>query len=168
VYTRLSDGTAVIVRPIQAADKEMLSAGLDRLSERSRRQRFLAPKKRFSAAELRYLTEVDGVDHYAIVALLASDPSSIVGVGRFVRLAGDTSAADVAIVVMDSVQKKRLGTQLAHMLAEAADARGIKRFVATALSENPGAMKLMHTLAKRLVDCGHDHGVHEVRMELAA
>jgi GNAT superfamily N-acetyltransferase len=168
VYTRLSDGTAVIVRQIEPADKQMLSDGLARLSERSRRQRFLGPKKRFTAAELRYLTEVDGCDHYAVVAFLASDPSSIVGVGRFVRLAGDPAAADVAIVVLDDLQKKRLGTQLAHLLAEAAGARGIKRFVATALSENPGAMKLMHTLAKRLVDCGHDHGIHEVRMELAA
>jgi len=168
VYTRLSDGTAVLIRPILASDKQMLADGLSRLSPESRRRRFLAERFRLSTAELRYLTEVDGVDHYALVAQLADDPSAIVAVARFVRLEGDRSAAEAAIVVCDGLQQRRLGTQLARMLGDAARRRGIRRFVATVLSDNPAAMRLMRTLTTQLRDGAHSYGVHEVTMEIAA
>jgi L-amino acid N-acyltransferase YncA len=168
VYTRLSDGTAVVIRPILPSDKRMLEEGLLRLSPESRRRRFLADRFRLSATELRYLTEVDGRDHFALVAQLADDPASIVAVARFVRLAGDRSAAEAAIVVCDGLQRRRLGTQLARMLGDAARRRGVRRFVATVLSDNPAAMRLMRTLATRLRDGRHEHGVHEVTMDIAA
>jgi protein lysine acetyltransferase len=168
VYTRLSDGTAVVIRPILPSDKVMLSEALLRLSEESRRRRFLSAKPSLSAAELRYLTEVDGRDHYALVAQLADDPSAIVAVGRFVRLPWDGTTAEAAIVVCDELQRRRLGTQLARMLGDAARRRGIRRFVATVLSDNPAAMRLMRTLTTRLEDGGHDRGVREVLMDLAA
>ena len=168
MYTRLSDGTAVLIRPILASDKQMLADGLKRLSIESRQRRFLSPKPRLSEAELRYLTEVDGRDHYALVAQLADDPSSIVAVARFVRVAGDRTTAEAAIVVCDALQRRRLGTQLARMLGDSARRRGVRRFVATVLSDNPAAMRLMRTLALRLVDGGHEQGVHEVTMDIAA
>src|SRR3954468_16218083 len=146
----------------------MLSEGVTRLSEESRRRRFLSAKPRLSAAELRYLTEVDGQDHYALVAQLADDPSAIVAVARFVRLPSDRTTAEAAIVVCDELQRRRLGTQLARMLGDAARRRGIRRFVATVLSDNPAAMRLMRTLATRLDDGQHEHGVHEVTMDIAA
>jgi L-amino acid N-acyltransferase YncA len=146
----------------------MLSEGLSQLSEESRRRRFLSAKPRLSAAELRYLTEVDGRDHYALVAQLADDPTAIVAVGRFVRLPDDWTTAEAAIVVCDDLQRRRLGTQLARMLGDAARQRGIRRFVATVLSDNPAALRLMRTLTTRLEDGRHEHGVHEVLMDLAA
>ena len=71
------------------------------LSPRSARLRFLAPKNRLSLAELRYLTEVDHVDHYALVAVLADDPTTLAGVGRWVRDREHPDAAEVAVVVGD-------------------------------------------------------------------
>jgi L-amino acid N-acyltransferase YncA len=168
VYTRLSDGTAVLIRPILASDKAMPAAGIRRLSPESRQRRFLSPKPRLSEAELRYLTEVDGRDHFALVAQLADDPAAIVAVARYVRLPGHRTTAEAAIVVCDELQQRRLGTQLARMLGDAARRRGIRRFVATVLSDNPAAMRLMRTLALRLADGGHEHGVHEVTMDIAA
>ena len=53
---RLSDGTEVVVRRIRADDKPLLADALGRLSDASVRSRFLAPKPRFTAHELRYLT----------------------------------------------------------------------------------------------------------------
>jgi protein lysine acetyltransferase len=166
VYTRLSDGTAVLIRPIVASDKEMLSDALRRLSEESRRRRFLTPKPRLSASELEYLTEVDGRDHFALVAQLADDPTAIVAVARYVRLRDDRQTAEAAIVVCDDLQRRRLGTQLARMLGDAARRRGVRRFVATLPSDNPAAMRLMRTLATRLEDGPHEHGVHDVVMNL--
>src|SRR3954452_25112433 len=85
-----SDGLpAIVLRRITPADKDGLVAGLGRLSERSVYQRFLSPKPRLSSGELRYLTEVDFTDHYALVAVLEQAPGVIVAVGRWVRSAED-------------------------------------------------------------------------------
>ncbi len=78
----LTEGTRVTVRPIRPWDKAELDAGLHRLSDTAVHQRFLAPKPSFTAAELRYLTEVDGRDHVARVAEPVERPGLIVAVGR--------------------------------------------------------------------------------------
>ena len=46
----------------------MLDAGAPAPLRESVQRRFLTPKRSFSRAELRYLTEVDGRDHVALVA----------------------------------------------------------------------------------------------------
>jgi RimJ/RimL family protein N-acetyltransferase len=168
VYKRLSDGTALMIRPILPSDKRMLADGLSRLSEESRRRRFLSSKPRLSAAELRYLTEIDGLDHCALVAQLAGDPGAIVAVGRFVRLRDDATTAEAAIVVCDALQRRGIGTELARMLGDAASQRGIERFAATVLSDNPAAMALMRTLNARVQTDGPDRGVSEYTLEIAA
>jgi GNAT superfamily N-acetyltransferase len=164
----LSDGTAVFIRPIQPSDKAMLAAGLTRLSEESIQKRFLGPKPKFTRGELRYLTEVDGSDHHALVAVVPAWDGVIVAVARSVRLPGDPAAAEASIVVSDDLQGKGLGKVLARMLADHARSHGIRRIHATMLSQNPPALALMRVIAERLSDGGHDHGVHQVVAELAA
>jgi protein lysine acetyltransferase len=162
---RLTDGTEVTIREIRASDKELLAAGHARLSERSQLRRFLGAKPRLTSSDLRYLTEVDGVNHYAVVALLGPD---IVGVARWVRLVDDPQEAEAAVVVGDRLQGKGLGKILARNLADAAGARGVRRIRASLLSDNPAALALMRVIGERLTDSGHDHGVHQVVAELAA
>jgi L-amino acid N-acyltransferase YncA len=164
----LTDGTPLIVRPIRPADKDALAAGHVRLSPESIQKRFLSAKPTLSRAELRYLTEVDGVAHHALVAVEPGHPDEIVAVGRWVRLPGDPATADAAIVVCDDMQGKSLGKQLAVMLADAARAHGVTRFSADIMSDNEPALKLMQTIDSRLADSGHDHGVHSVVASLAA
>src|SRR5215217_931804 len=122
---KLPDGTDLLIRPIRPADKALLSAGLTRLSEVSVQRRFLGPKPTFTNAELRYLTEVDGLDHYAIVAVTPSWDGDIVAVGRWVRLASDPLSAEAAIVVCDALQGQGLGKIFALRLADTARERGI-------------------------------------------
>jgi len=43
--TVLRDGSAVLIRPVHGGDARLLADGFARLSARSRRMRFLAPKK---------------------------------------------------------------------------------------------------------------------------
>jgi hypothetical protein len=81
------------IREIRPDDKELLAAGYARLSERSRLRRFLAPKPRLTTSDLRYLTEVDGINHFAIVATTGVD---IIGVARWVRLVDDPEEAEAA------------------------------------------------------------------------
>ena len=132
------------------------------------RRRFLVAKPRFSSGELRYLTEVDGHDHLAIVATLADDPEAIVGVARCVRLPEAPDTAEFAIVVGDELQGRGLGTLLARTLAHAARAAGIRRFAATMLPENDAVRRLMAAItdAAELEQLGD--GLREVVVDLAA
>jgi len=153
-----------VIRPIEPGDKERLVNGLAQLSAESIRKRFLAAKPRFTKSELRYLTEVDGRNHIALVALL---DDQLVAVARCVRLPDRPDTAEMAIVVGDPWQGQGLGTALTHALADAALAVGIRRFAATMLGDNEAARRLMRTFSARLDEARVD-GLREVVVELAA
>jgi RimJ/RimL family protein N-acetyltransferase len=162
----LSDGTKVRIRPVEPADKPRLEAALERLSAESIRRRFLAAKPSLSAAELRYLTEVDGSQHIALVAVLDDDPELIAGVARCVRTEPGGEAAEFAIVVGDELQGRGLGTALATALAERARAAGIRRFEATTLADNAAVAHLMDGLGAGSVQRVLPGGVREIVAEL--
>ena len=157
----------ILFRHIRPDDKGRLAAGLARMSPESRQKRFLMPKPRFSSSELRYLTEIDGFDHVAIVAVSAEDPDVFYGVARFVRLRDDPEAAEVAIVVADPLQGKGLGRELGRRLADEARERGVKRFTATLLGDNVAAHRLFASISDRL-ESHVGHGVREVVVQIAA
>ena len=155
----LRDGTRVVIRPIRPSDKAGLSAGLTNLSELSRHRRFLSPKASFTSAELRYLTELDGHDHVALVAHLEDGIG--VGVARYVRMPGDPATADVAIVVADAMQGRGLGSLMADELAVVAAQNAIHRFSADILSDNVPAQRLLARLTRR-IERHHDGRGHTV------
>ena len=159
----------MLLRPIRADDKRMLADGLRRLSPESVPRRFLTPKRSFSRAELRYLTEVDGRDHVALVAENPAEPARrLIAVGRFVRLRDDPEAAEVAITVADDFQGRGLGSILGEHLAHSARNRGIRRFTATMSSQNVPAHRLMAKLTKHLQQQHVGGGVDELVLDLAA
>lgn len=164
---RLADGTLVALRPIRADDKRRLGAAFAQLSPESARLRFLAPKPRLTTSELRYLTEVDGSRHVAVLAVLAHCPDFIVGVGRFVRWPGRPSDAEVAVVIGDPWQGQGLGRHMGLVLADMARARGVRRFTASMLSDNHAAHRLFERISERL-HTEHHGGIEEVVAELAA
>jgi acetyltransferase len=164
----LTDGTAVAIRPIAAGDKELLSAFLAALSPESAQRRFLVAKARFSAGELRYLTEIDGNDHVALLAVNASDPSDLIGVGRYVRLRDDPLTADIAIVVADRHQGMRLGSHLGALLAEEARGHGVEHLSATMRADNVPAHRLLAGMSGHLVEGAQGFGVHDMIADLAA
>lgn len=143
----LRDGTEVTLRLIRPADKALLERGFERMSERSRFQRFFVAKNHLSPLELRYLTELDGENHFAMGAACSGPDGDEVGVGvaRFVRL--DQRAAEPAITVIDAMQGKGLGRVLFLRLCAAARERGIERFSTEVLAENVAMRKLLHDLA---------------------
>jgi RimJ/RimL family protein N-acetyltransferase len=157
----------LVLRRIAPEDKDGLVAGLGRLSDRSVYQRFLSPKPRLTASELKYLTEVDFTDHHALVAVLARAPEVIVGVGRWVRDAGAPTNAEIAIVIADDLQGRGVGTALGTALAEAAIARGIENFTASMLPENVAAHRLFAKISSRM-RVTHAYGVDEMVAPLVA
>jgi GNAT superfamily N-acetyltransferase len=169
VLKRLPDGAPILIRPIRADDKRMLEDGLRQLSKESVHRRFLSPKSSFSRTELRYLTEVDGRDHVALVAEYPGHPvRRLIAVGRFVRLHDDPEVADMAIVVADDWQRRGLGSTLGDELVAEARRLGIKGFSATMASDNVPAHKLMKKLTTRLESHHAGSGVDELLLELAA
>jgi len=142
----LRDGTAVVVRPIRPDDKELLRRGFLRLSSESRYRRFFAAKHDLSPSELRYLTEVDGIRHFALGATSA-DGCDGLGVARFIQLDGEPGVAEAAIAVADEHQGKGLGSLLFQRLVAAASERGVQRFRCEMLGSNQGMADLVLALS---------------------
>lgn len=174
----LKSGRQAVIRQIRPDDGPRLELGYRSLSPQSQYRRFLGSKPRLTDADVRYLTDVDGKDHFALVATTAAAPDWIIAVARFVRFADDPEAAEFAIVVGDPYQGDGLGGEMLDRLARAATARGIRRFRATVLAENIAAHKLTRRLANRLSPTAaparpasrerHLGTVDEVEVELAA
>lgn len=167
---RLRDGTKTKLRPIRPDDKQLLLEGFERLSPESRYTRFFTSKNELSKEELRYLTEVDGVDHFAILAvrqpLLAKQEA--IGVGRFVRLVDQPETAEPAVTVADDHQAQGLGTILFHRLADAAWERGIRQFRCELLAENKRMRRLLSELHSDLQIDHVEGGALVVRFPIEA
>ena len=161
----LDNGIRLRLRFIAPGDKPLLARGLAQLSAESRRRRFLVPRSHFSDAELRYLTEVDGEDHVAIVALLADDPAQLAAVGRFVRDPEHPEQAEVAITVCDALQGMGLGRAIGLALADVAKAQGIRRFTASLLGTNVAAARLFRAISRR-VQTEYSGGIADLVVEL--
>jgi GNAT superfamily N-acetyltransferase len=144
----LADGTRVTLRFIRPEDAGELRRAFDRLSARSRYQRFFAPIPALSEDMIRYLTECDGDRHLAIVATTDShDLKSEIGLGvaRYVRLEGTPEVAEAAVTVADDAQNKGIGRLLVRALARVARERGVHSFRGTVLAENA---RMRHMLAE--------------------
>ena len=108
----------------------------------------MSSKPYLSTSDATYLVDIDGRDHYALVATVADhDGEAIVGVARYVRLPGDPATAEFAIVVGDAWQRQGLAAELLGRLADAAVTHGMGRFSATILADNMPIRRLIERLA---------------------
>jgi RimJ/RimL family protein N-acetyltransferase len=163
----LPDGRVVTIRPIRADDLERLQLSHARLSELSRYRRFMSSKPRLSPADAHYLVDIDGCDHYALVATVAEpEGEAIIAVARYVRLAGEPDVAEFAIVVGDAWQGRGLGAELLGRLADAAVTRGVERFYATILADNVAIRRLIERLADGPINRRRDGNILEVDFPL--
>jgi RimJ/RimL family protein N-acetyltransferase len=159
----LRDGSSVLIRPIGSGDRELLQAGFERLSERSRYMRFQSPLAGLSDRQLSYLTAVDHHDHEALVGV-DPDTGDLVAVARFVRV--DDGVAECAIVVADDWQGRGVATTLLDRLVDRAREEGIERFTALLLAENNEALRLLERLGdtdERRVGSQHRRRDHRRR-----
>ena len=144
---RLKDGRVVRIREVRPEDKPLFVRALRTARDQTVYHRFGTVKRRFSPQELRYLTEVDGSNHYAIGATMRSAGALRgVAVARFVRDPRDPSQAEAAVAVADDVQGVGLGRTLFMHLALAARSRGIVRLVCPVLATNRASLALMRRL----------------------
>jgi RimJ/RimL family protein N-acetyltransferase len=160
---RLRDGSAVLIRPVRPADDGLLADGFTRLSDRSRRMRFLGPKEALSAAELRYFTDVDHRDHEALGALDHARGGGV-GIARYVRDRDDPRTAEIAVTVIDDWQGRGLGTELLARLSERARQEGIGRFTAAVSADNAPMAGLLRNFGGDLTR--REFGTLEYEVEL--
>jgi RimJ/RimL family protein N-acetyltransferase len=152
------------VRPLGPDDREALAAAFARLSQESRRRRFLGPKPALSERELAFLTDVDHVNHEALVAVDDAD-GTIVAVARYNAWTGRDGVADLAVAVVDEWQGRRLGTRLALQTIQRARANGFALVTGTTFWDNRPARRMLRTLGFNTV--GYDGALLDMELQLA-
>lgn len=165
IEATLRDGTPVIIRMVEADDKDAIAETVHRLSARSRYLRFHSGTEVLTPRQLAYLTEVDQQDHVAWVALTSEDDrQAAIGVARFVRIAAEPEVAEAAVTVLDDYQGRGLGTMLFGVLASAAHRRGVRVFRSYVLGENTDMLALFDTLGATRRPA--DPGVYQIDLEV--
>ncbi len=163
----LNDGQVMTIRPIRPDDRERLQLSHERLSEQSRYRRFMTSKPTLSTADANYLVDIDGRDHYALVATIAEpEGETIIGVARYIRLPRHPEVAEFAIVVGDAWQRQGIANQLLSRLAAAAVARGVQRFTATIFADNLPIRRLIERLAAGPIIRSREGNVLELEFPL--
>jgi GNAT superfamily N-acetyltransferase len=144
---RLSDGTRVRIRPVRPEDARTIQDGFARLSEESRRRRFLGSKRQLSAEEVRSVTHCDGRRHVALGAVRLDDDGwecEGLGIAHYVCLPDHPEVAEPSVIVLDAVQGLGLGRLLSERLIRAASANGVKVFRALLLDEQAWLRDRVH------------------------
>jgi len=138
----LADGRVLRLRPIRPEDAELERRFVDRMSERSRIQRFMVYVRELSPPMLARFTQLD---YDRELALVAVHEGEFVAVGRYAPNA-DGRTAEFALVTADAWQGKGLGRALLERLVVAARAAGYEALYGNIL----GANREMLDLAARL------------------
>jgi acetyltransferase len=132
------DGRSVRVRPIRPEDAGREKRFFERLSARSRYQRFM---QYLAALPERMLARFTQLDYDRELALAALWQDEFVAVGRYAPNP-DGVNAEFALVVADDWQGKGLGRALLERLCEAARAAGYRELHGHILEANHDMLEL--------------------------
>ncbi len=147
----LRDDTPILLRPVLASDRQRLQEGFDRLSPASRFFRFFRDVRALTEKDLEYLTNVDQTRHVAWCVLdLSREGWPGLGLGRFVRDEDDPTRAETALVVVDEMQGRGLGTLLLAALTLRAEVLGIQRLRAVSLPANGPVCHWLHGIGAEI------------------
>jgi RimJ/RimL family protein N-acetyltransferase len=135
----LRNGQPIRVRAIRPEDKTLLLEVLDEVGNDSLYLRFFQNKTYLTDQELKFFTEVDFIDHVALVATAyAVDKAHIIGGGRYIvcEHAAKIRSAELAFMVLDRYQGQGMATLIMKHLLTLARDNEIAQFEADVLSEN--------------------------------
>ena len=135
----LASGLDLTLSPILKTDREFFEKGIEELSLQSRFARFGQGVSSLSDQELDYLSDVNQRTHVAWGAAVGED---VAGVGRYI-VTDDPARAEVAITVLDRMQRMGIGRALFESLAAVARHDGIREFVFEAQADNEAIVALM-------------------------
>ncbi|HMK34617.1 MAG TPA: GNAT family N-acetyltransferase [Desulfomonilaceae bacterium] len=135
----LKNGTAVLIRPVRANDKNRISEAFRNLETESIYTRFFQFKKVLTDEELKAATEVDFENVVALVVTIGEGENEIIiGGGRYVRsdATDQMQSAEVAFTVEEDYHGQGIASFLLRRLASIALQKGVSRFEADVLPEN--------------------------------
>jgi|GEM_PF-2627826 len=157
----------VYARSIVPRDAAHLRSGLARMSEQSRHQRFMTEINDLTAQELQLLTTLDYKSRMAwgVVDWTQGCAKRGVGVGRYMALPSDPGAAEVALAIVDSHQRRGVGLYLMALLVRSGLTNAITRFTGHMLAENDGMRRLVDRLGGSL--SRPSAGVVELSLDLS-
>jgi GNAT superfamily N-acetyltransferase len=141
------DGPAVQLRPLRRDERDLVARFFAGLSAESRRRRFLQPMPRLPEAMLRRLVDVDGHRHLAVVATVDGECA---GIARYMALADEPGAAEVAVTVTDRYQGRGIGRLLVDALWPAAVRASLASLVYLVDPTNRPALRLLRSLGVQL------------------
>jgi GNAT superfamily N-acetyltransferase len=114
----------------------------------------------------RFFAHVDGVDHYALVALDPEDQDEIIALVRYDREPG-SEKAEYAALVEDRWQDHGVGLDLTRRLIDVARAKGVRFFYAMVMGKNTRMLQLLRRLELPEQERRED-GVKHVEVELVS
>jgi acetyltransferase len=165
---RLRDGRAVLVRPVLPSDAPLQRAFVRSMSTATRRNRFHGGVTDLPDAVLRYLTEIDYVDHLALVGeILDESGARQVAEGRWVRRRDEPERADFAIAITDDCQRGGLGNALLDRVQDSAAAKGIGCLCGHVLGSNRRMIGWLEARGWRIEPDADDPGVVCAELPLA-
>lgn len=138
----MHDGTQLIIRPIHPTDEPNMRDLFHSLSQQSIYTRFMSRMKWVPRKQVQQFVYIDHRTEVSIVATIPeANGDTIVALGGY-YLDTKTNRAEVAFVVADEYQNRRIGSFLFKHLCKIAKSHGIAGFTAEVLDEN----KAMQTL----------------------
>ncbi len=135
----MKDGMILTLSPIIKTDKEFFEEGIGELSLESRFSRFGQGRSSLSQQELDYLTDVDQRSHVAWGAAIEEEAA---GVGRYI-VQDDGTTAEVAVTVLDAMQRRGIGSALFAALVAVARLDGIHEFAFETRADNEAVMSMI-------------------------
>jgi acetyltransferase len=147
------------VRVLRPFEESPIRELFDRLSLHARSQRFLSPLRILPESLLRRLVSVDGRQIAFVAEYTGRDGIETIGLGSFAAI--DDERAEVGLVVRDDWQGRRLGSELAVRILDAAEACGFHQFIAHVAAGNAAIRRIITKLGP-IVAAKTSFGVSEV------
>jgi len=163
----LRDGTPVTLRPLLPSDISKAQMFFAHLSARSRYYRFMRPVRDLDQSMVRALVEQSQEPGCGVLvaALGPGNGSEIIGGARYVST-HRRSTCEFAITVLDSWQRRGLGTMLLHVLQHDARAYGYQRMVGYVLAQNTDMLDVATRAGMRVQRLPGDASVYMVARAL--
>ena len=164
---KIKEGEAVVLRPARPDDRPLIEQMFRGCSSKTLYTRFLSPGL---GVPLRYLDRL--ISHkppetLALIALATDKETGkerVVGLMNFVETESG-ARGEIAIVVIDDYQNRRLGTAMLQVLYQLAQVRGICNFIADI---DAGNRRVFHLIQRSGLPCkiAIDSGVAHAEVDM--
>ena len=156
----LSNGEAVVVRPIRPADAPALAGLHGAVSPGTLHRHVLLTGPALSLETAAGFSEVDYDAQMAFVALVSDE---LVALASYDRLDAPVPTAEASFMLADAYQGQGATTLLFESLSEYGRARGILRFIAEVKAQNTALLEIFAASGLR---CTRRGGTETVRVEI--